>query len=91
MTPDMPEPDESLFFLISLREYAITRAEELHVTLEYLQKEGVVAGYGLTPPEQISACKLGIYTWMNEIRMYDRMIEEKEQMQDDYLDGLLDE
>lgn len=91
MTPDLPEPNDSLLFLISLREHAITRAEELHVTLEYLVKEGVVNGYGLNPPEQINACKLGIYIWMNDVRMYDVIIAEKEQEQDEYLGGLMDE
>ena len=91
MTTEFPEPKESLLFLISIREQAIIRAKELHVTLEYLLKDGAVNGYGLNPPEQINACKVGIYYWMNEIRMYDSMIKEKEQEQDEYLGGLMDE
>ena len=71
----MTSEPESLDFLISLRDYAENRAIELHVTLELLDS-GERMDYPLTQEEQIDLCKIGIYCWTNELRLYDRLIAE---------------
>jgi len=76
MTTSASEPSDSLEALIQLRDYAIQRVTELHVDMQAISETGYLIDCGLSMLEQIKMCKVGIYCWTNELRLYDRLIKD---------------